>query len=54
MKRILILSMLIVVSSILHATVYTFTTDGGVLKLNDQMSTISFKGIVYTIVDYKA
>ena len=53
MKRILILSMLIVVSSILHATVYTFTTDGGVLKLNDQMSTISFKGIVYTIVDYK-
>ncbi len=53
MKKILTLCILITVSNILHATVYTFTTDGGVLKLNDQMNTISFKGMVYTIIDYK-
>ncbi len=53
MKKILTLCMLITVSNILHAAVYTFTTDGGVLKLNDQMNTISFKGMMYTIIDYK-
>lgn len=53
MKKILTLCMLITVSNILHAAVYTFTTDGGVLKLNDQMNTISFKGMMYTFLVYK-
>ena len=53
MKRILILCMLIITSNILHATVYVFTTNDGVLKLNDQMNTISFKGMEYNILDYK-
>lgn len=53
MKRILILCMLIITSGILHATVYVFTTNDGVLKLNDQMNTISFKGMEYNILDYK-
>lgn len=45
--------MLIITSGILHATVYVFTTNDGVLKLNDQMNTISFKGMEYNILDYK-
>ena len=45
--------MLIITSNILHATVYVFTTNDGVLKLNDQMNTISFKGMEYNILDYK-
>ena len=44
--------MLIITSNILHATVYVFTTNDGVLKLNDQMNTISFKGMEYNILDY--
>ncbi len=52
MKKI-ILSFMVVFSVTLQASIYTFTTNAGVLKLNDQLDVISFKGLDYKIISYK-
>ena len=44
---------MVVLCAMLHASVYTFTTNAGVFKLNDQLNTISFKGIEYKTTEYK-
>lgn len=53
MKKILLLCSMVALCTMLHASVYTFTTNAGVFKLNDQLNTISFKGIEYKITEYK-
>lgn len=53
MRKILLLCSMVVLCAMLHASVYTFTTNAGVFKLNDQLNTISFKGIEYKITEYK-
>lgn len=52
MKKILSLCSMVALCTMLHATVYTFTTNAGTFKLNDQLKTVSFRGTVYKITDY--
>ncbi|MCD7939277.1 MAG: hypothetical protein LUH50_03940 [Bacteroides intestinalis] len=53
MRKILLLCSMVFLCAMLHASVYTFTTNAGVFKLNDQLKTISFKGVEYKITEYK-
>ncbi len=53
MKKVLSLCLMVIISTMLHANVYTFTTNVGVFKFNDQTGSISFKGVEYEITNYK-
>lgn len=53
MKKILLLSIMLTLSCVLHATVYTFVTNEGTFKLNKELNTLSFRGTTYKITERK-
>ena len=50
MKKILLLSIMLILCSTMRATVYTFVTSGGTFKIYKESNLISFKDRTYNIV----
>lgn len=53
MKKILLLSIMLISYNILCASVYIISTNAGVFRLNDKSGIISFKGTEYIITNYE-
>ncbi len=51
MKKILLLSIMLILCSTMRATVYTFITSGGTFKIYKESNLISFKDRTYNIVE---
>lgn len=51
MKKILLLSIMLILCSTMRATVYTFVTSGGTFKIYKESNLISFKDRTYNIVE---
>ena len=51
MKKIFLLSIMLTLSCVLNATVYTFVTNEGTFKLNKELNTLSFRGTTYKIIE---
>ena len=51
MKKILLLSIMLILCSTIRATVYTFVTSGGTFKIYKESNLISFKNRTYNIVE---
>ncbi|MFS2713716.1 hypothetical protein AAH068_01965 [Bacteroides uniformis] len=51
MKKILLLSIMLILCSTIRATVYTFVTSGGTFKIYKKSNLISFKNRTYNIVE---
>ncbi len=51
MTKILLLSIMLILSNTIHATVYTFVTSGGTFKIYKESNLISFKNRTYNIVE---
>ena len=51
MKKILLLSIMLILCSTMRATVYTFVTSGGTFKIYKESNLISFKYRTYNIVE---
>lgn len=51
MKKILLLSIMLILCSTMRATVYTFVTSGGTFKIYKKSNLISFKDRTYNIVE---
>lgn len=52
MKKIFLLSIMLTLSCVLNATVYTFVTNEGTFRLNRELNTLSFRGTTYKIIEY--
>lgn len=52
MKKIFLLSIMLTLSCVLNATVYTFVTNEGTFRLNRVLNTLSFRGTTYKIIEY--
>lgn len=53
MKKILLLGIMLVLCSVMRATIYTFVTSGGTFKLHKELNTLSFRGTTYNIIEDK-
>lgn len=51
MKKILLLSIMLILCSTMRATIYTFITSGGTFKIYKESNLISFKDRTYNIVE---